>query len=123
MTANIGNEIAGRNYARPNLIGEPRRDNPATDRWFNTSAFSIPVLSFGNFGRNVLRSDRVTNMDFSLFKSFPFGETFLIQFRAEAFNVFNIMSYGVPNGLLNQRRRLASRASRKASTRDSFNLG
>ena len=28
--ANIGNEIAGRNYARPNLIGNPRLDNPTT---------------------------------------------------------------------------------------------
>jgi len=100
--ANIGNEIAGRNYARPNLIGDPRPATPTTQLWFNPAAFSIPVLSFGNFGRNVLRSDKVNNVDLSVFKNIPIWESLNIQFRAEAFNVFNIMSYGVPNGLLNQ---------------------
>ena len=100
--ANIGNEIAGRNYARPNLIGDPRPSNPTVQSWFNPSAFAIPVLSFGNFGRNVLRSSVVNNVDFSMFKNIPAGEKVQIQFRAEAFNVLNIMSYGVPNGLLNQ---------------------
>jgi len=100
--ANIGNEIAGRNYARPNLIGNPRLDNPTVDKWFNPDAFAVPVLSYGNFGRNVLRSSSVSNVDFSLFKSFPIKEQFSVQLRAEAFNVLNIMSYGVPNSLLSQ---------------------
>jgi hypothetical protein len=100
--ANIGNEIAGRNYARPNLIGNPRPSEPTVQRWFDPSAFAIPVLSFGNFGRNVLRSSIVNNVDFSLFKNIPAGEKVQIQFRAESFNMLNIMSYGVPNGLLNQ---------------------
>jgi hypothetical protein len=100
--ANIGNEIAGRNYARPNLIGNPRLDKPTVQGWFDPAAFAIPVLSFGNFGRNVLRSDKVNTVDFSLFKNIPIRESFQAQFRAEVFNVLNIMSYGVPNGLLNQ---------------------
>jgi hypothetical protein len=100
--ANIGNEIAGRNYARPNLIGNPRQSKPTVQAWFDPSAFAIPVFSFGNFGRNVLRSSTVNNVDFSLFKNVPIREKIEVQFRAEAFNVLNIMSYGVPNGLLNQ---------------------
>ncbi|MCI0626751.1 MAG: TonB-dependent receptor [Acidobacteria bacterium] len=100
--ANIGNEIAGRNYARPNIIGDPQIETPTPQRWFNPAAFQIPSFSYGNFGRNVLRSDGVANVDFSLFKNIPFGETVKLQLRAEAFNIFNIMSFGVPNGLLNQ---------------------
>jgi hypothetical protein len=100
--ANIGNEIAGRNYARPNLIGNPKLDNPTVDKWFDPAAFAVPVLSFGNFGRNVLRSSSVSNIDFSLFKNIPIREQFSLQFRAEAFNVLNIMSYGAPNALLSQ---------------------
>jgi hypothetical protein len=100
--ANIGNEIAGRNYARPNVIGDPKISNPTPQRWFDPAAFAIPSFSYGNFGRNVLRSDGVTNVDFSLVKNIPFGETVKLQLRAEVFNIFNIMSFGVPNGLLNQ---------------------
>jgi len=100
--ANIGNEIAGRNYARPNIIGDPKISNPTPQRWFNPAAFAIPSFSYGAFGRNVLRSDGVANVDFSLFKNIPFGETVKLQLRAEIFNIFNMMSFGVPNGLLNQ---------------------
>jgi hypothetical protein len=50
----------------------------------------------------VLRSSSVSNIDFSLFKNIPIREQFSLQFRAEAFNVLNIMSYGAPNALLSQ---------------------
>jgi hypothetical protein len=39
----------------------------------------------------------VYNADFSVFKNFPIGEKFLVSFRAEFFNVFNIQNYGPPN--------------------------
>jgi hypothetical protein len=55
------------------------------------------VNSYGDFGRNVLRSASVYNADFSVFKNFPIGERFLVSFRAEFFNVFNIQNYGPPN--------------------------
>jgi Carboxypeptidase regulatory-like domain/TonB dependent receptor-like, beta-barrel len=100
--ANVGNAVGWWNYARPNLVGDPSVSNPTSAKWFNPGAFSVPVLSYGSFGRNVLRTDGVTNIDFSLFKNIPVGERVSVQFRAEAFNVFNIMSLGAPEGLLNQ---------------------
>ena len=67
--------------------------------WFNPCAFMTPVGSFGTFGRNVFRGPHVVNMDFGLAKSFPLPrEGMRIEFRAEAFNVFNIQNWDVPQG-------------------------
>src|SRR5947209_8240823 len=67
------------------------------DSWFNPCAFTSPAGSFGNFGRNVLRSSSVYNMDLSLFRKIRFGEKKELQLRGEAFNVFNIMNLAVPS--------------------------
>jgi hypothetical protein len=37
------------------------------------------------------------NFDASLIKDFPFTERLRLQFRAEAFNVFNTPQFGQPN--------------------------
>ena len=50
----------------------------------------------GNVGRNVLRGPRQTNVDFSVIKRFPFGESRNIEFRAEFFNLFNHVNFANP---------------------------
>jgi hypothetical protein len=94
--ANIGNSVGWWSYARPNLVGNPHVANPTPAQYFNPAAFAIPVNSFGNFGKNVLRSAAVYNIDFSLFKRFPISEHMDLEFRAEAFNVFNIQNLAPP---------------------------
>ena len=108
------------NYLRPNLIADPYVAGPvaanpdplcqktisqggkAADKvrtresWLNPCAFGIPNGTFGNLGRNVFRGPAVFNMDLSLFKSFPIREGWNLQFRGEAFNVFNIQNWDVP---------------------------
>lgn len=94
--ANTGNQNG---YMRPNVVGDPRLDNPSVSRWFNTSAFAAPAaFTFGNAGRNVLRGDGAVNFDLSLFRSFPLPlrEGSRLQFRAEAFNIFNHVRYANP---------------------------
>jgi len=98
--ANIGNDVAWFNYARPNLVGNPRVSNPTEQVWFNTAAFTAPVLSFGNFGKNVLSTAGVQNIDLSLFKKFPIKEQFSVELRIESFNTFNIMNLGEPGTTL-----------------------
>ena len=70
---------------------------PTPQQWFNPSAFAVPSFSYGNLGRNTLRSASVYDVDFSLFKNFRFRESLNFQFRGEFFNIFNIQNYGVPD--------------------------
>jgi hypothetical protein len=69
-------------------------------RWFDASAFAAPAqYSFGNSGRNILYGPGTKQLDLSLFKSFRFGEKGArrLEFRVEAFNVFNTPQFNNPN--------------------------
>lgn len=68
------------------------------ERWFDAAAFTAPGLyTFGNSGRNVLRGPGTKQIDLSLFKMFPFGESRRVEFRAETFNIFNTPQFNNPN--------------------------
>jgi hypothetical protein len=57
---------------------------------FNPAAYAVPTgLTFGNSGRNSLNEPRRTNFDMGVFKHFAIRESMTLEFRAEAFNVFN----------------------------------
>ena len=61
-------------------------------------AFQRPaVVTFGNFGRDSLFGPGFINADFSAAKVFTVTERARLQFRAEAFNVFNHVNLGGPN--------------------------
>lgn len=98
--ANIGNEVAWWNYARPNLVGDPFSGGSTEERWFNTDAFATPVLSYGNFGKNVIYTEAVENVDISLFKQVQVAERYTVELRIESFNAFNIQNLGAPNTTL-----------------------
>ncbi len=84
--ANTGNT----SYMRANLVGDPHLSNPTPSRWINTAAFASPAaFTFGNSGRNILRSDWNRTFDLSLFREFPVYERFRLQLRGEAYNAFN----------------------------------
>lgn len=90
-TGNVGS------YERLNLIGNPHLDHPSPSQWFNRAAFAPPAqYTFGNLGRNRMRSDFYKNVDLSIFREFPIREITRIEFRAEAFNLLNQVVYGVP---------------------------
>ena len=56
----------------------------------NPAQFVAPRgLTFGNAGRNFLNNPARTNFDVSLLKHFKIRESGQLEFRAEAFNVFN----------------------------------
>jgi hypothetical protein len=63
-------------------------------KWFNTSLFQPNATgTFGNLGKNVLRGPRMFNNNMALVKDTKIGERFGVQFRAEAFNVFNNVNF------------------------------
>jgi hypothetical protein len=70
--------------------------NPSN--YIRTECFSWPALgTLGNLGRNTLRAPGLEENDFSLFKNFPlFAERAKLQFRAEAFNLFNRANFQAP---------------------------
>lgn len=76
-------------YARPNLVGDPEVDNPNVNQWFNPAAFAVPVNSFGDAGRNILRGPAFWNVDLGLQRNVRIGNTSSLQLRLEVFNVFN----------------------------------
>jgi len=95
--ANTGN-VGWANYERANLVGDPHLDKPTWNEAINKAAFQIPVqYTFGDLGRNRLRTPGFWNLDTSLFRTFPIREGLRLEFRAEAFNIFNTVIYGFPN--------------------------
>ena len=90
--ANLGHT----GYARPNLVGDPKLANPTAAQWFNPAAFVIPVNSFGNAGRNILRAPGFWNVDLGIQRNIRSGVNRNLAIRLEAFNVFNHINLGNP---------------------------
>jgi len=104
---------------RPDLLTMPNLSTSRTRRedYFglgdnNSSFFFIPVNvpggtgpnqgRFGSLGRNTFRAPGYKQFDFALIKDTPFGrrgksDLGLVEFRAEFFNVFNIVNFGLPS--------------------------
>jgi hypothetical protein len=94
--AGVGNGVGTGSYV--DVVGNPYSAPPVTNvtgqtgpLLYNPLAFANPTgLTFGDAGRNILRNPSRTNFDMGLFKHFPLrSETRALEFRAEAFNVFN----------------------------------
>jgi len=86
---------------RPNLVGNPELSNPSTLQWFNTAAFAFPAPgTFGNAGRNILDGPGFQNVNASLLKNTRITERVNLQFRAEAFNLFNHPNFNLPDNFL-----------------------
>lgn len=90
--ANLGHT----GYARPNLVGDPHLDQPSAAQWFNAAAFAIPVNSFGNAGRNILRAPGYWNVDLGIQRNIRLAAARNLAIRLEAFNVFNHINLGNP---------------------------
>ncbi len=78
---------------RPNLVsGQSVYLNSGNPIYYlNPAAFSVPSYTqpFGNTPRNNVRTPAVFETDFGLHKNFTITEGRYLQFRAEAFNLFN----------------------------------
>lgn len=87
-------------FARPNVVGDPNDAPHDASMWFNPAALAAPVNEYGNMEKNSLRTAAMPNVDLSLFKKFPIKESVELEFRAEAFNAFNIQTLGFPGSVL-----------------------
>lgn len=83
---------------RANYIGgNVYLPNPGPDGWLNPAAFAAPANgTYGNAGRNVFRGPALWQADIGLSKRFRITERLALDFRTEAFNLFNRAQYGNP---------------------------
>jgi len=92
-----------RSIQRPNLpSGVSVAGNRDGNRGFiNPAAFGLPARGvYGNSPRNAARGPGLLQFDFSLAKTFSVTERHRLDFRLDAFNLFNRSQYGQPEGLL-----------------------
>jgi hypothetical protein len=97
-------ENNGNSLNRPNLTCSAQSNNPTLSQWFNTNCFAAPASGeLGTSPRTPVSGPRFANTDFSLIKHFalPFHEAARVDFRAEAFNLFNHPQFGLPSGDFN----------------------
>jgi hypothetical protein len=107
---------------RPDMISKPHLSTGGSvpEDYFgrgdsNASFFSIPINlpggtgpnqgRFGTLGRNTFRGPGFKDFDIALVKDTPFGrrataELGTIEFRAEFFNVFNLVNFGLPSNVV-----------------------
>jgi Carboxypeptidase regulatory-like domain len=107
---------------RPDLVKQPHFSTSGAVRedYFglganNTSFFNIPINvpggtgpnhgRFGTLGRDTFRGPGFQDYDVAVIKDTPFGhrgnaELGTVEFRAEFFNVFNLVNFGLPSNIL-----------------------
>ena len=107
---------------RPDQIGRPvfSTSRKVREDYFgegsnNTDFFQIPIGVpggtgpnqgvFGTLGRDTFRGPDFHDLDFSLIKDTSFGqrgntEAMVLQFRAEFFNLFNLVNFGLPLNII-----------------------
>jgi hypothetical protein len=92
---------------RPQATGAPIRVSGSNypNSPFNVDAFQIDPNFDGSWGvaddavgRNLLRGPGFAQVDWSLMKNFPIRERFVLQFRADLFNLFNHPNFAGPDG-------------------------
>jgi type 1 fimbria pilin len=115
-SADTGYDSAGLNdsliFERPNVVGDPNKAGPVAANpkcvapasihnpttWFNPCAFMIPAAgTLGNEGRGALVGPALIDFDMALSKSIAITERLKLQFRAEAFNIFNRPNFALPS--------------------------
>jgi hypothetical protein len=91
---------------RPNISGNPvtPEGQRTVNNYLDKSVVSIPTgdgihtYPWGNAGRNIARGYAFYQLDIGLQKRFPlWSESRRLEFRAEAFNLFNQTNFQAPN--------------------------
>ncbi|MCC6365976.1 MAG: hypothetical protein IT165_20865 [Bryobacterales bacterium] len=104
ITSGKDNSLSGVGADRADYVGgAPGLDTGRShadliQQYFNVSAFTFNAPgTFGNSGKNILRSPRSFNTDMGVLKDFRANERMAFQFRTEFFNVFNNVNFSAPS--------------------------
>ena len=85
-----GQPGAGKNGSAPLSVGN-------STNYYNPCAFTQPIGSFGNLGRDVFRGPAIFNTDFALTKRVPVAEGKTLELHFQFFNVFNVQNWAPPS--------------------------
>jgi hypothetical protein len=102
----IDNTNTQENADRPNLVGDPFASSASCHTrtptcWVNAAAFATPApYTFGNAGTDEVRGPGFNQLDFAVAKNFALSERQRLEFRAEAFNIFNHVNLDTPGATL-----------------------
>lgn len=103
VTISTDRANVGTGAQRPDLVGTPSANCGKGNlvSCIDASAFALPAqFTFGNTPRNVLRGPGQVTTDLSLAKNFSLNGRSQLQFRADAFNVFNTANFNSPGSVL-----------------------
>jgi hypothetical protein len=84
-----------------NVTGDPYSGRSDKRPYLNRASFSAVSTGLGSLARNSLRSPATNQLNLGLSKDFRITESVKLQFRMEAFNVFNTIQWGTPNTDIN----------------------
>ncbi|MGC1359946.1 MAG: hypothetical protein WA826_02115, partial [Silvibacterium sp.] len=106
IMSGVDNSFSGIGADRADLINASNikdtltghRPHPGvTGQWFNPNDFAPNGIgTFGDTGKNALRSPGYFNTDMAAIKNTKIGERVSLQLRAEFFNVTNHPNFGAP---------------------------
>jgi hypothetical protein len=95
--ANIGNS----GYERPNIVDSTSLAHKIIKNWLNPSGFAVPAeFTYGNMGRDALRTGFSKDVDMAVFKKVRLGERYKAKFTTDAFNILNYPTWGQPDSTL-----------------------
>jgi hypothetical protein len=107
--ATVSNASVAYSY-RPNITGSYASVYTSPSTWVKNGSSLVGVLSkanlsapaytqpFGNVSRNALRGPAYESVNLGIHKKFPlWSDSSNLEFRAEAFNLFNSVNYQAPN--------------------------
>jgi hypothetical protein len=107
VMSGFDNSFSGDFVDRADFIGtnlnqaklDPNRShNALTQEYFNTAVFGPNAIgTFGDSGKNNLRGPGLFDTDLALLKDIKIHERYMLQFRAEAYNAFNNVNFGLPD--------------------------
>jgi hypothetical protein len=112
ITSGTGQSPTGVGTLRADRIGNQGLTNPGHTRlqraamWFNIANYAVPPFvnptvpnpanQFGTAGIGTVIGPRFSEYDMTMMKDFQVWERLRVQFRADAFDIFNIPMLGTP---------------------------
>jgi hypothetical protein len=82
---------------RPNYNAGCQVQTRFVTEWFNPACFSLETPgTLGNLGRDTVIGPGLAQLDWGLIKDTKVRESMRVQFRAEAYNIFNHPQFGQP---------------------------